>query len=691
MTTFAWIVAVERHDGGDAGGIDFPAPIGEWALRLAASIAARDPSARVVLSHSLPDHAGYRQALAALPASVLQTGATQQALQDALAHLHGEGTLLVYWVGHGIMARNRRLLLSADSRGLSALRAIDVDNLLAHLRGSGYPRLQLGFFDACAQPMPEPSVLNLSGADQQGTAQYFYFSASAAEVAAIDITVPGFSNTVLALLTDGARAFPPKPAPLFAELGQRFEAMRLSTSAFPLQRTNGAGDMWDDLGGPDQVALLGYARAARCTPGEFAHLRVAAGGAVIDQVLCDALRDGAMDMLLGELKHGAGMAPRVHVQLLDDAWQRLRLARALEALWPGIRLSWSEWLELGRQVATLDNLQAPAPPDSLAGLMLGLLDQAKPERGLDSCIRLLALAARRARRQDVGQAERFEERARAVPGLAERWDGVVESLPQPDGAVFLLIGLDVEPANSLLSVSGSWLYHGHERDLGWQVMPAAGTAVEQINELIQKAKENYPKVVVELLAPSLLLCSSRAAFELADSELGSTTWLEADCVLTLRWHDRMKPSNYRFMPGNWVQQARARADAAASRPDLDIGWLGEQPAGHIVGIPFPGPALETKERNKKAFYEALLRGDPWMCWPRVEPADPDAFKHRVREFVHRHGTRCAARPHDFAEALRRERSQGMDEILCSLWLFMDDPARNPYTRELMEVPQRKIT
>lgn len=689
MNTTIWIVAVERYGAsGGGGGLDIPAPIGEQALTLASEVARRAPAARIVLSCSLPDNAVYQGMLAQLPALVLQTEATQAALQNALPALHGEGTLLIYWVGHGVMASDERLLLCADSSNIKALRGIDVDSLLVHLRSKEFPRTQLGFFDACAQVVPQPaSVLKLGNPVPVPTDQYFYFSAAAAQVAAASAGPRSFSGAVLSALADPARPFPPEPAPLFADLGRRFEELQLSTRAFPLQRTNGSGDMWDYVGAQADNALDSFARAAHCSPREFEHLRSAAAGCVDDQALCDALRDRKMDRLLDEVDRTAGETQRVRALILRDAWQRLRFARELEAACLRIGLSWAEWQDLREQVVSLDNLGGSVAPDSLSNLLAGLLDQANPERGSDSCIRLLALAARRARRNKPALANQFEAEVRGARPLAERWSAAVNVLPKPDGPVFLLIGLQIEPHGGVLSVGDTWLYQDNEVDHSWEAKPILGTVVEQLNELIQIAKVRYGPLIVELLAPSELLCSPRELFELVNSDLGTSTWLEAQSVLVLRWHDRMKGAT-RFAPGDWVEQAQARVASMAGTADLDIGWLNELPPGHIVGLPFPGPTPAFPKRNRVAFFDALLKGDPWMCWPRVEHADLDAFKQRVRDFIRDHGGARAGQPHALAEALRQERRRGQDPILCSLWLFIDDPKRNPYELAFTEMNQR---
>jgi hypothetical protein len=144
----------------------------------------------------------------------------------------------------------------------------------------------------------------------------------------------------------------------------------------------------------------------------------------------------------------------------------------------------------------------------------------------------------------------------------------------------------------------------------------------------------------------------------------------------------------RFQPGNWIQQAQIRLSYGETNPDLGIEWINERQPGHIVGLPFPGPSLGEPSRNQSPFFTALLKGDPWMCWPRVAPGDSDSFKRHVREFIEHHGARQATQPHTLAEALRQVRSNGEDLILCSLWLFIDDPKRNPYEWRFTETMQR---
>ena len=108
--TYIWIVAIERYGadrGDEKGPIDVPALVGLQALELAKDCAARDPQAQIVLSVSLHVRPEYIAVKAELPACVKITGASQPELRTALNLLQGAGTLLVYWVGHGIIGRSR--------------------------------------------------------------------------------------------------------------------------------------------------------------------------------------------------------------------------------------------------------------------------------------------------------------------------------------------------------------------------------------------------------------------------------------------------------------------------------------------------------------------------------------------------------------------------------------------------------
>ena len=158
IATAAWIVAIERYDGTE---LNVKTRVGAWALELADLLLKRGVT-RIVLSSSLNDDPSYTARLTALEAAgVARTGASQADLQNAIETLHGTGALLIYWVGHGIMAPERQLLC-ADSRKASQLRVLSADSLLTHLGPPEFPRLQIGFFECCAQIVAgSPAVLPL--------------------------------------------------------------------------------------------------------------------------------------------------------------------------------------------------------------------------------------------------------------------------------------------------------------------------------------------------------------------------------------------------------------------------------------------------------------------------------------------------------------------------------------------------
>lgn len=700
--TYIWIVAIERYgaDRGDQRGpIDISALVGVQALELAKDCAARDPQAQIVLSVSLHARPEYIALKAELSACVKFTGASQPELRTALNLLQGAGTLLVYWVGHGIMSKDKRLVLAADSEGLDDLRAIDVDSILRHLRSKSYPRMQLGFFDACANVFPQATVTKLGGPADEPTEQYFYFASSAAQVAPANTTRQGFSGTVIAALTDPQREFPPDARKLFADLRSRFDELHLSTRAFPLQWTETSADVWSRQGGVQDEALIRAARVAWCSLGEFEHLRGPAGGCVDDTTLAEAVRDEAVDPLLHRLRETC--SERSKVTLLADSWERLKLARSLENDAVALGLPWQDWLVLLEHAPGLHGPQLASSPDSIVDLMLTALAHTRPLAGQDCLVRLLGLAARRIRPIDAGRADALLQAVGQNPILQPRVDAALASLPQVAGPAFLLIALLYESADKRITVAESWVYHvTGESDQAWKksVRAVDGSMVEQVNALIEQAKSLYSDrpLVIELLAPNELLCGPREFLELIDSELDTKVRLEEENVITLRWHDRMK-GDARFLPGTWKQRAREMERQLHVTAEMTCAWADEVPGGQILGIPFPGPSVEVPQRNRGQFFTEMKRGAPYMCWPRTAPADLPTFKQAVRTFVTTHGAVGAPPlgPSDrlirLAEALRcAKRGSGTADLL-DLWLFVDDPARNPYDKNVrfVETPKQK--
>jgi hypothetical protein len=113
----AWAIAVEKYGGID---LNIKQPVGAWALEFAETMLSKGAS-RVVLSTSLSFEAEYRPRLDRLQQSpmVRLAGTTQADIQNALDELLGGDALILYWVGHGIMAPHRQLLCADSTSAIS--------------------------------------------------------------------------------------------------------------------------------------------------------------------------------------------------------------------------------------------------------------------------------------------------------------------------------------------------------------------------------------------------------------------------------------------------------------------------------------------------------------------------------------------------------------------------------------------
>lgn len=684
MAVTAWIVAVERY--GPLGGADelnFPVPIGNYAFKLIGEILARSPQARIVFNHSLPDNQDNRQEIQRLHGTGVELGgATANELREALGKLKGSDCLIVYWIGHGLMVHNRRLLLSAESSAAGDLVAIEVDSILNRLRSADYAMTQIGFFDVCAHLYPTPpATVDMGGNGGVPKDQFFYFSAAAAETASINPGEPGFSSTVIDALASTARPFPPDPGALFDELRKRFLSLKLGSRAFPLQRTEHSGSEWTREGAGYGTEIEKYASAADCDVSLFDHLRQQVGGAVPLHELSTAVRQGRIDDLVQRLRAGTA-DPHVPI-LLQDAWHRMEVAERLERASLRLRMTWSAWLALYARIVALDGLQEGTPPDNLAHMFIKVLSHPR-DRGRLSLIRLIELAAREVRSVDATRGQELVSAVRRDTVLGSLYAQAVQDLPASSGPVFLLLGISI-PSNQPPCVEGSWIYVDGEQDLSWRHTCKESILSKQMNALVESAKRIYASrdLVVEVLAPIELLCSSREMFEFTHSTLPLKIWLEKISAFTLRWHDRMKPGD-EYFSGTWKQQAAATKRRASQTEELDCTWAGEAPAGHVIGIPFPGPSL-NESRNGQQYYELLAAGEPYMCWPRTEPADVEAFKQAVSSFVRLH-PRQENRFATLAVALKVAKAAG-DPMLGDLWLFVDEPERNPYDDRFVEATE----
>jgi hypothetical protein len=89
----------------------------------------------------------------------------------------------------------------------------------------------------------------------------------------------------------------------------------------------------------------------------------------------------------------------------------------------------------------------------------------------------------------------------------------------------------------------------------------------------------------------------------------------------------------------------------------------------VRGLHYAPPSPAQWQRNAKRFYDAMVRGDPYMLWPSDECVDSGAFKAAVIAWL------AGQRVQQLPEALLKARQNGQ---LRELVLFVDEAERNPY-------------
>lgn len=676
LATAAWIVAIEKYEGAE---LDVKSPVAGWALDLAQVLLDRGVT-RIVLSASIGANPSYTARLAALEAAgVTRTGATQADLQNALVLLRGAGALLIYWVGHGIMAPERQLLC-ADSRKTSELRTLDADSLLTHLRSPVYPRLQIGFFECCAQIVAgSPAVLALGGDGKSPTRQFFYYAASATEAATADTTRPGFSSTAIGALRD-APEFPPESPAFFARLISDLRALPLATRPFLLQWTEESGDRWSRDSSTPFESVVDDASVAELSPSQFGHLWRQASKADAGALdLARAVRDRMLGAFIAELRVSKPDIPAP--ELLARAAQQLALQTEFEPLCIRLRLFWGDWLSLYDQISDETSMAKPSLFTDLPDLLLCAIDQSRSENGLRSFTKLLELAARRAAKQNAPAADNLSTALARHAQLGPIHAALIAELPKIKARLYLLLGVDWDPNLKIASLAAAWLYRGSAASFEQRDLPASGSLAQRVDHVVQNVFDRFPdaELIVEFLAPNELLSTPCELLELADPTLEISSWLEAEYPITVRWHDRMKGGRYRH---TWNQIGREMRDRLGNAPPLLCSWPPQaNPAGesHLVGLSIPGPSPSEPGRNRPSFFAELTKGFPYMCWPRNPPEDVKAFQDAADQLF------GGSDRDQLPLALRKLRS---DPVLRNLVLLIDDPDRNPYLTNLTETAQR---
>jgi hypothetical protein len=672
----AWIVAIENYAD---PGLNLGATVGRWAIDFA-KIMLDGGVEKVVLSASLTDGA-YRQQLEALGGRVVLTGAAQAQIQNAFAELRGKRALLFYWAGHGIMAPARELLCADSSK--NDLRSVTAESILKRLRstGYGYPPLQLGFFECCAQVVTaDPSALTLGGDGGAQARQFFYYAASAADVASASTDRPGFSTTVLDALR-AARPLPPDPPSFFQVMETALAALPLDTRPFWTERTRESGDQWFGPGGDDADRTANAASVAEMSRPCFERLlRTLKRTNATAADLALALRNSNVATFAAGLSSQDQLAPAA----LEKARTQVGIEREFEPFCLRLRLSWQDWSDLNARAATIEMGGKPQPADSLTRLLLNALDREETPKGQQAFIRILELAARRARRGRAGDemADALTKALGAHPVLGAAYADAVSDLPAEKERLYLLLALDWDPNDNMASLVNAWVFPGTHSDFDSRSVPAAGTLAEKINKVIQQTIREYRgrTMVVELMSPNELLSMPRELLEVNFPGIAKPRWLEARHAITLRWHDRMK-GGYDLQ--EFEERARAARTAAASAAALCCAWRppDAQAAAnaHFLGLTFPGPCPKQPTRNISDFLTGLMDGGPYMCWPREDLGDTAAFKKAVRDWF---GTiELKDVPNELA-------ARRMDPGLENLLVLIDEPGRNPYEDTLTEAGQR---
>jgi hypothetical protein len=160
-------------------------------------------------------------------------------------------------------------------------------------------------------------------------------------------------------------------------------------------------------------------------------------------------------------------------------------------------------------------------------------------------------------------------------------------------------------------------------------------------------------------------------------------WLECQWPIVLRWRDRLdlKTGPRRFNSARWKQQAQAAEAARGPNAPLALRFADTANPGvpaELVALTFPGPSPAEPQRNRMAFFQALLSAShPYMCWPRDPVASDAKFRERVAQLVQGNPL------HGLAGALVTEK-RGADQTLHDLLLLIDEPQRNPFDGRLDE-------
>lgn len=395
--------------------------------------------------------------------------------------------------------------------------------------------------------------------------------------------------------------------------------------------------------------------------------------------LADAVRNDAVPALIAGLATPGGDAPEA--DLLRDAWRRVLCVRAWEPLAAGLGLPLVRWQAMAALVADADARPAPRFA-GLRELLLWAMDLGERGRGDAALTQLLWLASETARQDAAGGAA-----ADAIVTAMQTDDALKHHLakaqagpPPPQGPVRLYVELDLPKDGAQPQLLRSWVQHQQSLEPG--APPQARRSLgEQLQALASEVRHRVGRELhVELMAPLLLLCAQQDWLSYCESVgfagLTDETVDRDFCEnwpVSWRWQERLK-GHPQAKADDWRHRAAAVAAKATNCAQLVCRFDDEpaEPEEHLFGLRFVPPAPTQKQRNLRAFIDALVQGAPYMLWPCDEAITCSDFKAAVRL--------CIDQKYipQLPEALQQARKTGQ---LKQAVLFIDEPDRNPY--ELM--------
>ena len=652
--------------------------------------------------------------------------ATAESINSFIASIganwpHGE-LLLIYWIGHGFVARDggRRLILGDATLHLKS--NLDVDQLVRLLRSdqAGSFRRQIAFIDTCAQFFEElqsssdlpPGGLN-AGAPRSGIEQTFYFAASSGEYA----TKNAFGPRVLELLRRvPSGQWPPNTRWLRNEIEDMFERL-------VVERSVEQQPAWLEYSDGDKR----YARGALPTLADIYMLSSRAGFPINQlRILtelaadCRSLRErigrdrlygsiqtkkplnrpmeSAEDVRLDLMRLIAGVIEQGKILALADevtgiesnsdasfAFSRAsQSVETMRTLWPllvPIKIPLARALVLFK--AALPMRSEDWDPTSLEEILNQLIDLPISDPLVEFLVRV---TREREGNPNCEALRNVIERNTEWKSIANK---VSERLRAEDEETRYLL-LEIGKRDETFRVTRSWMWSAHgsaPREL--EHLDAEGDLGSDIATLLNEAlSEAGGKLCLELLAPERLLHLERG--RLAWNNRGTLIDPEKIYPITLRWRDRMeaRPRDPSYQTGRWKRAGetiRARLGATGRVSWITKGLSCDEfcqrfdagQCGELIGIPYPS---DGEDLDHLVAY-ICNGGVPYACWPRCSTVDLIAAERSTQRLAERY----------LFDEIPRVMFQSRTEHtnpLVDVALLWDDPKRNPYDLKFSDVVQR---